>query len=158
MSTALALLLAASSLESAELPEPIATRIASMHEDCQRVSGRTGTADRLISRPDVNGDGAADYVVEWDRYACSGAVSLFAGTSATGRPITVYLAERGSAEEVWSGGVGNLMIERGGKRDVLRFEAVCDTPKSAPVALYRWCPGSLQRNPSTGRWSWVRAK
>src|SRR4051812_4199426 len=89
------------------LPAPIAKELGEMAAQCLEATGQRGSAGQAISRADLDGDGLDDYIFQPSVYDCPGAASLFAGTAATGDPLSVYIADRaGGAWRVWSDGVG----------------------------------------------------
>jgi hypothetical protein len=79
---ALALTLAPCSVPAQEsLPQPLATRLEAARAECEGFEGGTlHVGDTTLSRPDLNGDGVPDWVLDETGLSCSSAVSLFCGT------------------------------------------------------------------------------
>lgn len=135
------------------LPAPIARLFADMAAQCKDATGQAGTIGQAITRADLNGDGLEDYVVEDSNYDCPGAVSLFAGTAATGNPLSLYIADKsGGARKVWSGGVGEWSVKPRAGKPTLFVQVICGNNANKPVSDWSWCDKRLLPNPGPGQW------
>lgn len=149
---------AATAQPAPRVPAAIAREFQEMAAQCRDATGQSGhyPVERML-RGDLNGDGIRDYVMSPQDYDCPGAVSLFAGTAATGTPISVYLVDRaGAATNVWNGGVGDYKIVKVGGRDVLTVQVVCETRGNVPVANWRWCDERLVPG-AGGKWKTAKS-
>ena len=82
------LLLAAPALSQTS----VETVIAEARADCTALGGTLSVGKGTISRPDLDGDGRADTLVDTARLSCSAAASLFCGTGGCG--ITTLVGSR----------------------------------------------------------------
>lgn len=135
------------------LPAPIAKQFADMADQCKDATGQRGRIGQAITRADLNGDGIEDYVVEDADYDCPGAVSLFAGTAATGNPLSLYIADKsGGVRKVWSGGVGEWSVKPRAGKPTLFVQVICGNNANKPVSDWKWCDERLLPNPGPGKW------
>jgi hypothetical protein len=67
--------------QPADLPTPLLARLDALRADCAGFEGGALTlGEDAISRPDLNGDGNADWALDTHAMTCSSAASLFCGT------------------------------------------------------------------------------
>jgi hypothetical protein len=89
----LAALLAVAALPAAAQPAPVTALTREAMQDCRGAGGTPSLKPGFQTATDLNGDGVADYILDYQHLECANAWSFFCGSA--GCPLVVFLSEGG---------------------------------------------------------------
>jgi hypothetical protein len=98
----LAILAAApAAAQTQDLPAPLAAFAAERAAECAGLGGTPSVGPAFATPVDLNGDGAADYIVDLAGIECANAWSAFCGSA--GCPVSIWIAGPGGLTREWDG-------------------------------------------------------
>lgn len=95
----------------AQQPPAVAAQVAEAMAECRSAGGNPSLAENFETRADLNGDGQADYLLDYDRLICRGADSFFCGSA--GCPLVAMLSGPGGHRAVGLGHVRAWSLQQG---------------------------------------------
>lgn len=77
-------------------PDNVATEVTLAADDC-KASGGTPNTDAMLTVDDFNGDGAEDWLVDFSRLDCAGAINPYCGSG--GCSLEIFFWEK---DDTWT--------------------------------------------------------
>jgi hypothetical protein len=96
------------------LPPEVRSGISENTSFCKTVQYNTG----FLTSRDVNGDGVADYIVDYGKLSCDGASNMFCGTAGCSMQVIVSLPG-GRYVKVWDDNVQQIRFGSVGNRPAM---------------------------------------
>ena len=118
----------------ASLPPGVAAAIAQNRKDC---GARVVLAPRFVESRDINGDGRADYILDYGHFECDGNAGYFCGTAGCLTQVFASLPD-GSYAKVLDENVRGLRFSRVRGRPAMLIDLhglACGRGGAAPCAL-----------------------
>ncbi len=110
-----------------DLPPEIAAFTEEAMADCRGAGGDPMLADYYATAAELNGDGVADWVINFDALNCVGAWTYFCGSA--GCPVSVWLSGPGGHENVWGSHAQAVEVE-GSAVKVFLHGQLCNPPRT----------------------------
>jgi hypothetical protein len=102
---------------AAEPPALVAESIAEASKTCTDVGGKPAEGAGFATVRDLDGNGVEDWVLDFERFECDGAASLFCGTG--GCTLEIYLGRDGTWQKVFADNVRSYKLVKRGKRPAI---------------------------------------
>lgn len=118
----------------ANLPPAVAAAIAQNRKDC---GARAVLAPGFVELKDINGDGRADYILDYGHFECDGNAGYFCGTAGCLTQVFASLPD-GSYAKVLDENVRGLRFSRVRGRPAMLIDLhgmACGRVGAAPCAL-----------------------
>lgn len=126
------LLLGAGTAAAQSLPPPAAAQQSEWFGECRSYGGRPEAGPEFVTREDLNGDGAPDYILSVNGMNCQGAASALCPGQAC--PLAVFLSGPGGYRRAWLENVHGWELDRSA---------------APPVLVTMWLSSHCGRRPRT---------
>jgi hypothetical protein len=140
-------------------PQAVRAAVGSATAVCREAGGKPGRSPDLVKTVDLTADGMPDYLIDWSKYECVGAVSAMEnGQSGATLEILVGLLGK-TAVSVYSASVYGAKVETVGGRSQLWIDVAASecgqNARGVPFSNWQFCSRALVWNKATRKFAFA---